>query len=388
MGPGRTLDPETLARTRVAVAANLRARGAELEQAVLTRVRAVSDAGSEPDAEYAVGLRSAIAAALARGLEVLEGSNPSTVGIPATLLVQARLAARAGVALDIVVRRYAAGHALLDDAVAGEEPSEARLLHRLLREQATLFDRVVVAVSEEYRAEAARQKAPANRNALLVRKLLAGDLVDPAELPYEVSGWHVGVVASGSEPGSLLRGLAEELDRRLLLVDAGEGTIWAWLGGLRAIGSAQLERVAAAVWPDDAHLAIGEPGKGLPGWRITHRQARAVLPLAQPEGKTVIRYADNALLSAILQDDLLLASMRQLYLDPLEGEHDRSGNLRRTLEAYFAAQCNTSSAAVTLDVTRKTVKTRLRRVEERIGRPLSSCSYEIETALALDRVID
>jgi PucR C-terminal helix-turn-helix domain len=389
MGPRRSLDSAALARTRTAVGSSLRARGAELKRAALAKVLSVSDAG--PDAEYAAGLRSAVATALDCGLEVLEGSNAGTVAMPAPLLIQARFAARAGVALDVVVRRYTAGHALLNDAVAeavaAVEPSAAGALHQLLRDQATLFDRVIDAVSEEYRAEVGRQGAPANRNALLVRKLLAGDLVDPAELPYDISAWHLGVVASGPEAGSLLRGLAEGLDRRLILVDGGEGTIWAWFGGLRRIGSAQLERAASTVWPDGAYLGIGEPAQSLPGWRATHRQARAVVPLARRGGQRVTRYADNALLSSIFHDELLIDSMRQLYLEPLDGEHDRGGSLRRTLEAYFAAQGNLSSAASALGVTRKTVATRLRRVEERLGRSLASCSFEVEAALALDRMI-
>jgi DNA-binding PucR family transcriptional regulator len=86
----------------------------------------------------------------------------------------------------------------------------------------------------------------------------------------------------------------------------------------------------------------------------------------------------------MFQDDLLATSLRQLYLEPLAEERDGGETLRETLRAYFAAERNVSSAAAALSVNRHTVTSRLRTIEKRLGRPLSTCATEIDAALRLE----
>lgn len=138
-----------------------------------------------------------------------------------------------------------------------------------------------------------------------------------------------------------------------------------------------------ASWPRDHLLALGEPGAGLAAWRLSHRQAKTALLVALRCPRSFVRYGDVALLSAVLTDDLLASSLRQLYLAPLEAGRDGGTVARETLRAYFAAGCNASSAAKALGVQRHTVTHRLRASEEKIGRPLDSCSSELEVALRL-----
>ena len=52
-------------------------------------------------------------------------------------------------------------------------------------------------------------------------------------------------------------------------------------------------------------MTVGEPGEGLVGWRLSHRQAKAALPIAERRGQAILRYADVALLASILRDDLV-----------------------------------------------------------------------------------
>lgn len=96
------------------------------------------------------------------------------------------------------------------------------------------------------------------------------------------------------------------------------------------------------------------------------------------------RYSDVCLLAAGIKDDVLIESLRDLYLAPLERGPAGGRALRATLRAYFAARSNASSAAAALAVTRQTVTKRLRRVEEELGIPLESCARELELALELD----
>jgi hypothetical protein len=362
----------------------------EIEQAALTRLQGISDRPERPDADYAEGLRSATSAALEYLLLGVERGEADSPHPPPAVLVQARLAARNRVGLDTVVRRCFAGHALFGDFLMGEleccELAPPDLAKCLLREQAALFDRMLAAVTEEYAGESGNgSKSSAERRAERVKRLLAGEPLDTTGLDYDFDGHHLGLVAAGPNAAEAIRELSISLDRRVLLVcDA--GTVWAWLGGRHHLDSAEIQRQvhASASRPSDVSLAVGECETGLGGWRLTHRQAVAALPVGLRRGDRVIRYRDVALLASALQDDLLATSLRQLYLAPLERERDGGASLRETLRVYFAVERNVSSAASRLGVARETVANRLRVVERLLGgHSLAVCAAELESALRL-----
>ena len=367
--------------------ARLEARRPEIEQAILARVYAVSDPAGAEDPEYVQGLRAAASAALDYGLAGIapgERSEP----IPPALLAQTRRAARSGVGLDTVLRRYFAGCTLLGDFIMQEAEDGGLLrgaaLRRVLRAQAALFDRLVVAITEEHTRETEdRAGSLEQRRAEHVEGLLAGELIDPADLAYELDAWHLGVLAAGRGAAAAIRDLTTALDRRLLLVRPDGETVWAWLGGRRRIATAEIAPLASSSRSADVVLALGEPGEGIAGWRLTHRQARAALPIALRGPQRLVRYADIALLASMLCDDLLVSSLNQLYLSPLAQERDGGTALRQTLRAYFAAGRNASAAATALGVSRQTVGNRLGAIEARLGRPLDNCAAEIEAALRL-----
>jgi DNA-binding PucR family transcriptional regulator len=131
-------------------------------------------------------------------------------------------------------------------------------------------------------------------------------------------------------------------------------------------------------------VTVGEPGEGLAGWRFSHRQAKAALPIAERRGQSILRYADVAVLASLLRDDLLATSLRRIYLEPLERARDGGEAARETLRAYFAAERNVSSTAAALGVDRRTVTNRIRAIEDLFDRPLREVSTELETALRLD----
>jgi DNA-binding PucR family transcriptional regulator len=133
-------------------------------------------------------------------------------------------------------------------------------------------------------------------------------------------------------------------------------------------------------------LAIGQSGRGISGWRLTHRQAKLALSVALRSDDQIVSYSDVALLASVLKDTVLEESLRQAYLAPLEGERDGGVALRETLRAYLAAGRNVSSSAAALGVSRQTVKRRVCLAEERIGHPLSERAVEIETALRLTQL--
>jgi PucR-like helix-turn-helix protein/diguanylate cyclase with GGDEF domain len=380
--------PTSLAQARMHLAKRLRARRNAIEQALLTRVYGVSDTSGINDPQYVEGLRVAVSTALEYGLTVVKYGDERPLPVPPVLLIQARAAARLGISLDTVLRRYFAGYALLGDFLIEEAARDELLtedsLKRVLRAQAALFDRLLATIGEEYAREADARVASAEaRRAERVQRLLDGELVDTAALDYDFDGHHLGVVAAGPDALDAVRGLGDSLDCRSLVVPRGETAVWAWLGARRELDPGEVERAAAEKW-GGVSVAIGEPGAGLPGWRLTHEQARAALAVAVRRPSALIRYRDVALLASMLQDDLLSTSLCELYLVPLESVRDGGAALRETLRAYISAERNVSSAAAALGVSRPTVANRLRSIEERIGRPLNAALPGIEAALSLD----
>jgi PucR C-terminal helix-turn-helix domain/GGDEF-like domain len=373
-------------RGAAVLSSRLRARRSELEQVTLTRVYAIADPTQAPDPDYPDGLRAAVADALDYGLEGIDRGAHRPPVVPPSLLIQARLAAQNGIGLDTVLRRYFAGFALFRDFLVEEADGvDGEEVRRALRGHASLFDRLVAAIAEEHTRESERKVATSGqRQAELVRRLLDGEAIDASELGYEFDAQHLGAVAIGSGAEEALRDASLALDRRLFMVRRDEGAVWAWLGARRAIEAEPLMRELSEIWPPRVSLWLGEPGRGLAGWRLTHRQAAAALRVGRHGEQKIVRYADVALLAGILQDDLLAISLRQLYLEPLKKERDGGEALRRALQAYFAADRNVSSAAAALGIKRHTVTTRLRAVERRVGRSLSACATDIELALRLE----
>jgi hypothetical protein len=375
----------------VHLVSRLRNRRGEIEQATLTRVGSVVDPGDGPDPEYADGLRVAVAAAVEYGIAAIEGSEDRPPPIPTALLAQARLAARHGIQLETVLRRYVAGYTLLGDIVISESEQAGLLdggsLKRSLRVLAALLDRLIVAVSEEYARELRTRCGSVEQlRTERVKRLLDGEFVDQEELAYDFSASHLGILARGPGVAERLRESAQILDRRLLLVRPQERTVWAWIATRPEDDPDRLTSRLEETWPDEIALAFGQPWPGIEGWRLTHRQARAALPVALRSPRPFVRYAEVALLATIIQDDLLATSLRRLYLDPLQRDRDGGKMARETLRAYFANQRNVSSAAAVLGVNRRTVHNRLQAIEERLDHNLDSVAAEFQAILRFDEL--
>jgi hypothetical protein len=370
------------------LAARLRERLPELEAAIATRVYAISDPHDVADPAYLQSLNTALAAAVDLRLAVLEAGERHAAAVPPALIAQARLDARDGVSLDTVLRRYFAGNALFGDFLVEEAeragvPSSA--LRRLLAAQATLGDRLLAAVSAEHAREAlSRPGSAAERRRECVKSLLAGELVDHAELGYDLDAHHLGLMARGEGAAEAMRELAGRLDRRLLAVRREEEPVWAcWLGGRGPLEVEVAVRALRDIRPDGILITVGEPGESLSGWRFSHRQAKAALPIAERGGQPVVRYSDVTLLASILRDDLAIESFRRLYLGPLDARRDGE-SLRVALRAYFRAGRNVSSAAAALGINRRTLSKRLQAAERVLGRPLDSLAADLEVALSLE----
>lgn len=393
-------------QVRVELAQRLRARRSEIERRVFARV-SDSAAGlqSPDDPEYVAGLREAIAAGIEYGLCGIEAGEASGgPPPPPQALAQAQLAARSGVGSDAVNRRYVIGSGVLNDCLIEEGqrrefdgvPDVVREASRILN---GVLERLIEAVNTAYTAELARSaRSPEQRRAERVQRLLAGGEGSSAEIAYELDARHLGVIANGPDAAQTLVWLAGEVGSALLCVRRGEQSLWAWLGGGRAPAARDFQRALSSCAPGAvAHsradcgsattsFAVGEPAEGLEGWRLTHQQAQAALRVALREPRPVTRYAEVALLAAMLCDEGLSRSFVQIYLAPLGEPANGGAVLRETLRAYFAAERNASSAASALGVGRHAVESRLRTIEERLGQSLRTRQAELEVALRLEEL--
>jgi hypothetical protein len=267
------------------------------------------------------------------------------------------------------------------------------------RAQAGLLDQLVIGVTREHVAELQRAGRSREQRVLeRVRMLLAGEPLDvgaadvgvaqsgvDGDLDYRLEVEHLGVIARGEGALDALRALAVRLDRRLLAVAPGGGLVWAWLGGQGPLEMSDLEGVVAGL-DVEVCLAVGEPARGIEGWRVTHRQAQEALLVSVRRPRAWTRYADVALLAAALKDEVLARALTEAYIAPLVDARGGGEVLLHSLRAYLAAGRSVSSTAAALGVSRKTVESRVDTIKQKLGRTLQHCPAELEVALLLDEL--
>ncbi len=311
--------------------------------------------------------------------------------IPPETAKQARRAAREGVRLDTVLRRYAAGNKSLEEFIMAEAdgiPSDVLCL--ILSDQGPQIDRLMESVAAEYRDELAQIKRSSVQKQAdrILHFLESSSLVGPADVDYDFDHWHIGMVLAG--PADLttraLRALADRLGYRLLSVTRDRETVWVWLGRSREPDITEIARFLSMDMPEETSVAIGEPRLGLDGWRQTFREAQAALQVMLYRPQPITRCRDVILVSAIVRDPALARSVVETFLVPLDGRGDYGEVLRQTLRAYFKADQNANTAASILGVNRHTVERRLRSIEKRLGQTLTTCGAQLQVALCAEEL--
>jgi hypothetical protein len=388
----------SLGPARIELARRLRSRVAELQDAFFAHVRSVEpDAAIDGDAQLEIGLREMIVACVDCGLSSIERGAPWSGPMPPAVAAQASRGASGGMSLTTALCRCVAGHTLawsfvLNEIAHHDLPDEQRfaLLLQAWAVLGSLLARVQAEVASAHSSEIKRRaRSHEQRRAEIVRKLLADEPVDPgelAELGYELDAWHLGVIATGAEAAEAVRSLAAGLGRELLVVACGGKTVWAWLGGQRRLAFKDVERVLSAQEHTDVSLVVGEPARGLGGWRMTHQEAEGAALVAREWPCRLTRYADVESLATALQDEALADSLIETYLSPLDDMRTGGEAARRTLRALFDTEHNVSSAAHPLKVHRSTVHRQRNEIERRLGCRLHEHQAEIEVALRIEEL--
>jgi PucR C-terminal helix-turn-helix domain/GGDEF-like domain len=379
------------------VAERLYARRSEIEESVFARVRGVRDPADRDDAEHIASQRATVAAVVDYVLRSIGREQGQLAAIPPQAAAWAGRVAREGVSLGTVLRRYIAGSEELGEFIAEEAERGGFVdygpaLRRMHRALALQLERLTAVVEDAYNQELLRMGGSSERRrAEIARRLLVGEsasAMEMAELNYEVDAlWHLALIATGPAAERVLGRLRGDFGNSSLLV-ACDGVVWAWLGGRQRAVLGDAERLLAANRHGGISMGIGEPASGVDGWRLTHRQARAALSVALRKSRSLVWYGEDPLLAAALQNDTLAQSLTHKYLAPLRGEQNGGVKLCKTLRAYIDAECNTTSAASSLGVGRRSVESRLRTAERLIGRPLRTCLAELDVALRLEDLDD
>jgi hypothetical protein len=234
-----------------------------------------------------------------------------------------------------------------------------------------------------------REAAPLphdQRQADIVQRLLRSQPVDPADLAvldYDLHAkWHLGVIATDVEADAAIRQVAARQRCRALKVSTDQGT-WAWFGAARPLDTAGVESTLSPDGRLGGLLAVGGLAAGQEGWRQTHREAKGALLLAGQTASKVVRYRDDPLRAAALENETLARWLEDL-IEPLRRDPDRGLRLLSTLRAYIDAEGNYTSSAAVLKVRRQTVGERLRLIEKLLGRQIQSCLVELDIALRLN----
>lgn len=270
--------------------------------------------------------------------------------------------------------------------------------------------RVLLVVYEEEKQRWDSTRA-ANHGAVIAR-VLADEPGASASLGvatgYQLDQYHVAVVvwiedgdagrsdrrplpgpaATLADAEALVHRLHQQVGRsdRPLVSAADDTTLLAWLprGSRPRVVSTDdlLAQRGAAL---GLCVAVGLPGFGEAGFRVTHAQAEAArrLALAAVPTREVTAYGDDGVaIVSRLSDDL--AATRHwvgLVLGDLARDDEATARLRETLRVFLTGGASYTEAAALLHLHRNSVRYRIGRAELLRGRSLDEGRLDLELAL-------
>lgn len=331
-------------------------------------------------------------------------TDNDTQGIvtPEAALDDARVAARASVPLERLLRIVWACHAavqerLLDVIGASVEPgdllAEVRDLVALL---AAFIDRYVGDISAVYAAE----RLESESRLLVERRRLVDSLLSGAEpgehaektLGIRLHAHHLSAMGWASAGNRAFHSedsayrFAERIARNLtgswLVVERGDHVEFHWSFGQRRLVDAD---AVASERPARMRIALGTVESGLSGFVESTRTARAArsIGLALREPPDVIRYAEVGLLALLSADRDQARAFTRRELDGLLGAEPMAAAIRETLRHFLLEGRSRQAAAAATHVATTTVAYRVKRAEELLGRSSLVRTWETIAALEL-----
>lgn len=242
-------------------------------------------------------------------------------------------------------------------------------------------DIFITSVMERYAVERERwlRSADAVRRATVQELLLGGPVDGEAasrRLRYELRQEHEGFVVWAEGASALPEEAAAAVGGpRALIVPVGVGVMAGWAPA----GTLRPEAAGAA------SVALGSPGSGVAGFRMTHHEAMEARRVAKllHRGDTPTAYEDVALLGLLTQDLDQARSFAGRRLGPLMADDGATRRLAETLLTVLEERGSPRRAAKRLGVHENTVAKRLRTIESLLGERADGPPAELLAALVI-----
>lgn len=398
--------------TRELVDALVDELGAELDAVSAALSDTIHAHLGELDDDLRTWTRQSTRANLGLAVSMLRDAAPATSAVaPPEALGYAREYVRRGLSLELLQRAYRIGQARLSRLCLERLRAATGDPDRLVAAFGYLSDWLFASVEEVERQLTAAYlrereqwvRGAAAMRAAEVRALLSGADVDVAEtskrLGYELDRHHVAYLVwsdddadAAEAPGaaqarfSRLERAAGDVAARLgaaapLTVPQGDRALACWAGTLRPPDVA----AAPADALDGTGVALGDPGHGVEGFRVSHGEAqlaRRVAGLAGARGAWTA-YADVGLEALAVHDLDQARRFVARELGALAGCDPACVRLATTLRTFLEEGCSYVRAGRRLGVHENTVAYRVHRAEELLGHRAAERTLELRVALRL-----
>lgn len=309
--------------------------------------------------------------------------------------------AQHGYPLPVIFQIYTAGEqavwefitAAVKEATASGVAEADALVHFWTR-SSMWFDRSVEQSVSLYQEEVERiRQGDAARRLEVVRAVLAGTAVDPREISaglggHPVSAYQTAVLLHTDDDTRIadLPQAAQSLTaalglRQPLVVHPGGRDLWAWITSSDAPDLTPLADCAG--WLSERRIlaTIGAPAPGVDGFCSSHGEALATqrLVLAAERPAPITFFTDVELMTLIGDGEAMRRYVHRT-LGRLAAPDDQAERLRATLRALLSTG-SVDGAARHLLVHKNTVRYRVERAEELMGRRLGEYATAVDVAL-------
>jgi hypothetical protein len=348
--------------------------------------------------------REACEACLLTALVALaEEREADSIHAPPEALNQVRFAVRQGLPVTSVVRSVWASHSKTQDALlaqVGALLSPVEIVPTMLELNDQLFTIVNCYVGElmaEYDEELSVWRGQLSEDRRrVVDSLMAGAVPHDAEriLGLRLTDAHLvafarqaadGFVATADQDLARFVGAATKTLSAtgcLILPQDGETLVWwTFAGEPPAEVERALEDASVPPW---MRLAVGEPGRGVTGFRDALDSAKLARLATGIDGANRVQsYASTRLVCLGLTDPGAASLFVRSVLRGALADDDKVAEYRSTALAYLEAGGSLRRAAARLNVAPNTVTYRVARLAELLGRPVTDRPAETLAALVL-----
>lgn len=285
--------------------------------------------------------------------------------------------------------------------IAGIAPSEAAAGQKLLTQTVLSYQDFVahqVAQAHTRDYELLTQSRAHMRRSMVRDILRDKDAVlsasDSAILAYDLTNHHLAVLLPSTPETK-----ASQLAARIRAASNCQGTFVypttltttvVWFGRIDGWTDRAIDALRAILESDGVVASIGEPRRGIEGFRTSLQEAESAERVREawgPEmGSPCIRFADVALETLVMQNPQLAQDFVLRELGALSQDTPEAARLRETIEASGRLGSHVATAEF-LQLHEHTVRNRLQKVETQLGHPLAERTTEVQVAVRLARLI-